>query len=63
MIAKAVEIDGGFDPNTGFDYTQLISKFAMRAVFYNQAANNYLGKKMEIGQKPNNKPYNLIDAR
>ncbi len=57
MITKAGEIDGGFDPNTGFDYTQLISKFAMGAVFYNQAANNYLGKKMEIGQKPNNKPY------
>ena len=29
----------------------------MGAVFYNQAANNYLGKKMEIGQKPNNEPY------
>tara|TARA_B100000686_G_scaffold297418_1_gene329686 strand:- start:449 stop:1828 length:1380 start_codon:yes stop_codon:yes gene_type:complete len=57
MIAKAGEIDGGFDPNTGFDYTQLISKFAMGAVFYNQAANNYLGKKMEIGQKPNSEPY------
>ena len=55
MMTKAGEVDGGFDPNTGFDYTQLISKFAMGAVFYNQAANNYLGKKMEIGQKPNNK--------
>ena len=54
---KAGEVEGGFDPNTGFDYTQLISKFAMGAVFYNQAANNYLGKKMEIGQKPNNAPY------
>jgi hypothetical protein len=39
------------------DYTQLISKFAMGAVFYNQAVNSYLGSKMEIGQKPNNKPY------
>jgi len=57
MMTKAGEVEGGFDPNTGFDYTQLISKFAMGAVFYNQAANNYLGKKMEIGQKPNNKPY------
>ena len=57
MMTKAGEVDGGFDPNTGFDYTQLISKFAMGAVFYNQAANNYLGKKMELGQKPNSKPY------
>ena len=57
MIAKAGEVEGGFDPNTGMDYTQLISKFAMGAVFYNQAVNSYLGSKMEVGQKPNNKPY------
>jgi len=57
MINKAGEVSGGFDPDTGFDYTQLISKFAMGAVFYNQAVNSYLGSKMEIGQKPNSKPY------
>ncbi|PPR43637.1 MAG: hypothetical protein CFH21_00727 [Alphaproteobacteria bacterium MarineAlpha5_Bin11] len=57
MINKAGEVSGGFDPDTGFDYTQLISKFAMGAVFYNQAANNYLGKKMEIGTKTFLKPY------
>ena len=57
MMTKAGEVEGGFDPNTGLDYTQLISKFAMGAVFYNQAVNNYLGKKMEIGEKPNSKPY------
>ncbi len=57
MMKKASEVEGGFDPDTGFDYTQLISKFAMGAVFYNQAVNNYLGKKMEIGQKPNSEPY------
>ena len=57
MMQKASENGGDFDPSTGFDYTQLISKFAMGAVFYNQAVNNYLGTKMEIGQKPNNKPY------
>ena len=57
MMAKAAEISGGFDSDTGMDYTQLISKFAMGAVFYNQAVNSYLGSKMEIGQKPNNKPY------
>ena len=53
MIIKAGEVSGGFDSDTGFDYTQLISKFTMGAVFYNQAVNNYLGKKMEVGQKPN----------
>ena len=57
MMTKAGEVEGGFDPITGFDYTQLISKFAMGAVFYNQAVNSYLGSKMEIGSKPNNKPY------
>ena len=36
MITKAGEVEGGFDPNTGMDYTQLISKFAMGAVFYNK---------------------------
>ena len=51
MIKKAGEVEGGFDPNTGFDYTQLISKFAMGAVFYNQAINSYLGSKMEPGAK------------
>jgi hypothetical protein len=57
MMTKAGGVVGGFDPSTGFDYTQLISKFAMGAVFYNQAVNSYLGSKMEIGSKPNNKPY------
>ena len=57
MMLKASQVEGGFDPSTGFDYTQLISKFAMGAVFYNQAVNSYLGSKMEIGQKPNNAPY------
>ena len=57
MMLKASEVEAGFDPSTGFDYTQLISKFAMGAVFYNQAVNSYLGSKMEIGQKPNNAPY------
>ena len=53
MMNKAGEVEGGFDPNTGFDYTQLISKFAMGAVFYKQAANNYICKKMKIRKKRN----------
>ena len=34
MIEHAAATKGGFDPATGFNYPQLISKFAMGAVFY-----------------------------
>jgi hypothetical protein len=54
MLAKAAETDNGFDPLTGYDYTQLISKFTMGAVFYNQAVDSYLDEKLA---KPNNKAY------
>ena len=54
MISKAAETSGGFDPDTGYNYTQLISKFAMGAVFYNQAVDGYLDEKLS---KPNSKPY------
>lgn len=57
MIDKASSANKGFDPLTGYDYTQLISKFAMGAVFYNQAVDNYLDEKLEADNKPNNKPY------
>ena len=33
MIKKAAQTKGGFDPATGYNYPQLISKFAMGAVF------------------------------
>jgi hypothetical protein len=33
MIRKAAVTNGGFDPAVGYNYTQLISKFAMGAVF------------------------------
>ena len=42
MIEHAAATKGGFDPVTGYNYPQLISKFAMGAVFYNQAVDNYL---------------------
>ena len=29
MIKKAAQTKGGFDPATGYNYPQLISKFAM----------------------------------
>ena len=57
MIAKAAQTNGGLDLDTGYNYTQLISKFAMGAVFYNQAVDNYLDEKLGADNKPNNKPY------
>ncbi len=57
MIKKAAMTKGGFDPSTGYNYPQLISKFAMGAVFYNQAVDNYLDEKLAADNKPNNKPY------
>ncbi len=58
MMQKAANTTKGFDPKTGYNYPQLISKFAMGAVFYNQACTNYLGDKKLGGEvKPNDKPY------
>ena len=57
LIDKASSSNGGFDPLTGYNYPQLISKFIMGAVFYNQAVDNYLDEKLEADNKPNNKPY------
>ena len=58
MINKAASAPKGVDPNTGYNYPQLISKFAMGAVFYNQACTNYLGdKKLSSSSKPNDEPY------
>ena len=57
MINKAAATKKGYDPLTGFDYTQLISKFAMGAVFYNQAVDNYLDEGLSAARKPNNKAY------
>ena len=58
MIKKAGKTSNGLDESTGYNYTQLISKFAMGAVFYNQTCNNYLGDvKLSADAKPNDKPY------
>lgn len=57
MIGKAAAADQGFDVLTGYDYPQLISKFLMGAVFYNQAVDNYLDEKLEPDVKPNDEPY------
>ena len=57
LIDKAASSHKGFDPITGYDYVQILSKFLMGAVFYNQAVDNYLDEKLEANNKPNNKPY------
>ena len=57
MIKKAADAPKGYDATTGYNYPQLISKFAMGAVFYNQAVDNYLDEKLAADTKPNSKPY------
>ena len=57
MIDKASSSNKGFDPLTGYNYPQLISKFSMGAVFYNQAVDNYLDEKLDADNKPNGKAY------
>ena len=56
-IDKASSADGGVDLETGMNYPQLISKFIMGAMMYNQAVDNYLDEKLAADNKPNNKPY------
>ena len=57
MIKKAADSPKGYDVATGYNYPQLISKFAMGAIFYNQAVDNYLDEKLAADNKPNGKPY------
>lgn len=57
MIAHAAMSDGGVDNDLGYDYGQLIQKFLIGAVSYNQIVDNYLDEKMTADTKPNNKPY------
>ena len=58
MMKKAAAAPKGVDVISGYNYPQLISKFAMGAVFYNQACTNYLGdKKLSSASKPNDAPY------
>ncbi|MBO6521451.1 MAG: DUF4856 domain-containing protein [Rhodospirillales bacterium] len=56
-IDKASAADGGQDTANGYDYPQLISKFVMGAVFYNQVVDGYLDENLEADKKPNDKPY------
>ena len=56
-IDKAASANKGVDKVNGYNYPQLISKFIMGAVSYNQAVDNYLDEKLEANNKPNDKPY------
>ncbi len=56
-IDKASAANGGQDTANGYDYQQLISKFVMGAVFYNQVVDGYLDENLEADKKPNDKPY------
>ncbi|MCH2078503.1 MAG: DUF4856 domain-containing protein [Rhodobacteraceae bacterium] len=57
MIHHAAMSEGGVSNDLGYDWGQLIQKFLIGAVSYNQAVDNYLDEKMTADNKPNNKPY------
>ena len=57
MIQHAAMSDGGVSYELGYDWGQLLQKFMIGAVSYNQIVDNYLDEKMTAGDKPNNKPY------
>ncbi|MBM6552044.1 DUF4856 domain-containing protein [Marinomonas ostreistagni] len=57
LVEQAGNTKNGYDPVNGYDYVQLVSKFAMGAVFYNKAVNHYLEEKLEADQHPNNEAY------
>ncbi|GAB3481678.1 DUF4856 domain-containing protein [Marinomonas epiphytica] len=57
LVQQAGKTKNGYDPVNGYDYIQLVSKFAMGAVFYNKAVNHYLEEKLGADQHPNDKPY------
>ena len=56
-IDKASAADKGVDAANGYDYPQLISKFLIGAVFYNQAVDKYLDEYLRADTKPNDQPY------
>jgi len=56
-IDKASSAKGGVDTANGYNYPQLISKFILGAMAYNQAVDNYLDENLGADRKPNDKPY------
>jgi hypothetical protein len=57
-IDKASAATRGVDADNGYNYPQLISKFIMGAVFYNQVVDVYLDENLSAEKKPNDAPYN-----
>ena len=57
MLKMAAKANKGYDAENGMDWGQLISKFTMGAMNYNQAVDNYLDEKLGVDNKPNNKSY------
>ncbi|MCH2094270.1 MAG: DUF4856 domain-containing protein [Rhodobacteraceae bacterium] len=57
FISYAAASEKGYDAVNGYDWGQLISKFTLGAMAYNQAVDNYLDEKLEADNKPNNKAY------
>jgi hypothetical protein len=58
MIKHAAQHKNSFDADNCYDYAQLLSKFTMGAISYNQAVDNYLDEKLLVkNKKPNDKPY------
>jgi len=45
------------DLTNGYDYRQLLPKYLMGAVFYNQSVDHYLDENLEPGTKDNDQPY------
>ncbi len=46
-----------YDMKHGYDYRQLVSKYLMGAVFYNQSVDKYLDENLVAGTKDNDAPY------
>lgn len=56
-IDKAASAKGGVDTANGYNYPQLISKFILGAMAYNQVVDVYLDENLGADKKPNDKPY------
>lgn len=56
-IDKASSANKGVDTVNGYDYAQLISKFLLGAMAYNQVVDVYLDENLGADKKPNDRPY------
>ena len=56
-LAKAAASKNGVDLQNGYDYAQLVSKFIIGAVSFNQAVDGYLDEGLAATVKPNDQAY------